>query len=78
MTRLGVDKVKPKGWFWGLGDFGFWGLGIDNNVPFEDGGLLQVLPLTVHLNFFLQKSRGWLVGGSPSPLLVFLGLGTRA
>ena len=43
-TRLGVDKVKPKGWFWGLG--------IDNDVPVEDGGLLQVLPLTVHLNSF--------------------------
>ena len=26
-TRLGVDKVKPKGWFWGLG--------IDNDVPVE-------------------------------------------
>ena len=22
ITRLGVDKVKPKGWFWGL-----WALG---------------------------------------------------
>jgi len=20
VTRLGVDKVKPKGWFWGFGD----------------------------------------------------------
>ena len=41
-TRLGVDKVKPKGWFRGLGPY--------NNVLTEDGGLLQVLP--VHLNIF--------------------------
>ena len=38
--------------FWGFGDFGFWGLGLDINVLVEDGGLLEVLPLTVHLNFF--------------------------
>ena len=38
---------------------GFWGLGIDNNVPVEDSGLLQVLPLTVHKNFFVR-----LVGGT--------------
>ena len=31
-TRLGGDKVKPKGWVWGFGDFGFQGLGLDNNV----------------------------------------------
>ena len=24
ITRLGVDKVKPKGWFYGVGDFGHW------------------------------------------------------
>ena len=47
-TRLGVDKVKPKGWVWGCWDFGFWGLGL----LAEDGGLPQVLPLTVHLKFF--------------------------
>ena len=47
-TRLGVDKVKPKGWVWGCGDFGFWGLGLHA----EDGGVPQVLPLTVHLKFF--------------------------
>ena len=51
ITRLGVDKVKPKGWFWGCGDFRYWGLGL----LAEDGGLLQVLPLTVHLK---QTSRG--------------------
>ena len=28
--------------------WGFWGLGLDNNVLAEDGGLLQVLPLAVH------------------------------
>ena len=39
-TRLGVDKVKPKGWVWGLGLYA------------EVGGLPQVLPLTVHLKFF--------------------------
>ena len=31
-TRLGVDKVKPKGWVWGCGDFGFWVLGLDNSI----------------------------------------------
>ena len=36
---------------WGLVDFGFRGL-VDNNFLAEDGGLLQVLPHTVHLNFF--------------------------
>ena len=50
-TRLGVDKVKPKGWVWGCGDFGFWGLGLHA----EDGGLPQVLPLTVHLKFFVTN-----------------------
>ena len=47
-TRLGVDKVKPKGWVWGCGDFGFWGLGLYAEV----GGLSQALPLTVQLKFF--------------------------
>ena len=37
---------------------GFWGLGIDNNVPVEDGGLLHVLSLTVHLNFFDRQVGG--------------------
>ena len=37
---------------------GFWGLGIDNNVPVEDSGLLQVLPLTVHQNFFDRQVGG--------------------
>ena len=92
LTRLGVDKVKPKGWFWGLGDFGFWGLGIDDNVHVEDGGLLQVLPLTVHLNFFdgqvgwtetflLSKlfcgiPPSWVGGCQPQSPFGFLGLGT--
>ena len=51
MIKLDWESIRssPRD---GLGDFGFWGLGIDNNVPVEDGGLLQVLPLTVHLNFF--------------------------
>ena len=48
ITRLGVDKVKPKGWVWGCGDFRFWGLGLHA----ENGGLPQVLPLAVHLKFF--------------------------
>ena len=47
LTRLGVDKVKPKGWVWGCRDFGFWGLGLHA----EEGGQPQVLPLTVHLKF---------------------------
>ena len=37
---------------WGFRDFEFWGLGLDNNVLAEDGGLLHVLALAVHLNFF--------------------------
>ena len=37
---------------WDLVDCGFRGPGLDNDVLAEDGGLLQVLPLTVHLNFF--------------------------
>ena len=54
---LYFDKVKPKG-VWG-----FWGLGLANNVLAEDGGLLQILPLTVHL-----KRGGWwvVVGGWPT------------
>ena len=28
----------------GLGDFGFLGLGLDNDIFAEDGGLIQVLP----------------------------------
>ena len=64
LTRLGVDKVKPKGWFLGLW---VWGLGIDNDVPVEDGGLLQVLPLTVHLIFFDRQ-----VGGTILKLSYFL------
>ena len=48
---LSTSNRLTKG-FWGLVDFGFRGLGLDNNVLAEDGGLLQVLPLTVHLNFF--------------------------
>ena len=43
---------------WGFGDFKFWGPGLDNNVLAEDGGLLQVLPLTVHLNFFFVGQVG--------------------
>ena len=38
--------------FWGLVDFEFRGLGLDINALAEDGGLFQVLPLTVHLYFF--------------------------
>ena len=60
-TRLGVDKVKPKGWFWGCWDFRFWGLGL----LAEDGGLLQVLPLTVRLKF-LAPTRSL---GSPNVCL---------
>ena len=26
-TRLGVDKVKPKGWFWDFGVLGTFGFG---------------------------------------------------
>ena len=48
-------------------NFGFRGLGLDNNVLAEDGGLLQVLPLTVHLNFFKVK-----VGGTILKLSYFL------
>ena len=48
---------------WGFGDFQFWGLGLDNNVLAEDGGLLQVLSLQ---DFSVSHSL----------LLVFLGLGT--
>ena len=33
---------------------GFWGLGL----LAEDGGLLQVLPLPVHLKFFRQTGMG--------------------
>ena len=33
-------------------------IGLDNNVLPEDGGLIQALPLTVHLNLFLQTSKG--------------------
>ena len=54
ITRLGVDKVKPKGWVWGCGDLGFWELGLHA----EDGGLPQVLPLTVQLKFFDSKVGG--------------------
>ena len=43
---------------WGFGDFEFWGLGLDNNVLAEDGGLIQVLSLTVHLIFF-DRQVGW-------------------
>ena len=42
----------------GFGDFVFWGLGLDNNVLAENGGLLQVLLLTVHLKFFLTDKWG--------------------
>ena len=79
-TRLGVDKVKPKGWFkyflsigWDLvggwvcwvGLFGpqdfrviFWDFenGASSKIEHvlaEDGGLLHVLTLDVHLKFFL-------------------------
>ena len=51
----------------GLGDFGFWGLGLDDNVLAEDGGLLQVHPLTVHLKFFDGQ-----VGGTFLKLSYFL------
>ena len=39
----------------GLGDFGFLGLGLDNDIFAEDGGLIQVLPLNVHLKFLTDK-----------------------
>ena len=48
-------------------DFGFRGLGLDNNVLAEDGGLLQVLPLTVHLIFFDRQ-----LGGTILKLSYFL------
>ena len=49
----------------GFGNFGFWGPQIENDVPVEDGGLLQVLPLTVHMNFDRQ------VGGTILKLSYF-------
>ena len=45
-------KINYTMGFWGFGVLGFWGLRIDNNVLAEDGELCQVIPLTVHLNFF--------------------------
>ena len=58
MTRLGVDKVKPKGWFkffllggW-VGGFGWLDASKIEDVLAEDGGLLHVLTLAVHLKFF--------------------------
>ena len=56
-TRLGVDKVKPKGWVWGCGDFRFWGLGLHA----EDGGPPQVLPLTAQTDKQCLKVGGWVV-----------------
>ena len=41
--------------------FGFRGLGLDNNVHAEYGGLLHVLPLTVHLQFFIDGQVGWTI-----------------
>ena len=35
-----------------LGFWGLWAVGLDNNVLAADVGLIQVLPLTVHLIFF--------------------------
>ena len=55
--------VKPKGWVWSCGGFGFWGLGLHA----EDGGLPQVLPLTVHLKFFDRQ-----VGGTILKLSYFM------
>ena len=77
LTRLGVDKVKPKGWFkyqLSVGWVGVVGWVVDpqdfcvspwtfengasskiDDVLVEDGGLLHVLPLAVHLNFFADK-----------------------
>ena len=62
LTRLGVDKVKPKGWFLGwAGGCVEWDVGwhFDNgasskidDVLTEVGGLHHVLPLAVHLKFF--------------------------
>ena len=93
-TRLGVDKVKPKGWFkyflqidqrlvwfWrlgGCGGLGCWPLRFPchfengasskiDDVLAKDGGLLHVLPLTVHLNFFDRQ-----VGGTILKLSYFL------
>ena len=86
-TRLGVDKVKPKGWFkyflqidQGWLGFGGWvgvvgwvvgpqdfhvilwhfenGASVKvDDVLTEDGGLLHVLALAVHLNFFLMDKQ---------------------
>ena len=52
-TRLGWKKL---GWVGGCVGWGGWHFGASskiNDVLAEVGGLLHVLPLAVHLNFFL-------------------------
>ena len=53
---LSTSYRLTKG-FWGFRDFGFRGLGLDNYVLAEDSGLLQVLPLTVHLTTGLDNRK---------------------
>ena len=48
---LSTSYRLTKG-FWGFGDFGFRGLGLDNYVLAEDSGLLH---LTVHLTTGLDN-----------------------
>ena len=54
-TRPGVDKVKPKVWFRYSLDWHFYNSPNRNidDVLLEHVGLPHVLPLTVHLRFFL-------------------------
>ena len=51
MFKLDWESIRssPRDGFGVVGTLGFWGLGLHA----ENGGLPQVLPLTVHLKFFV-------------------------